>query len=176
MTDLNQIVNNWSFALFDLARCSNEIIKITNESAKILKVLKENKEYLKMLNSFDIDEEKKYVLIDEAFNSYHPYILNTIKLATKRHLAKYLDLIFHRFIELSNEKMNIKYGIVFTPKKISKEDLNKLEKKMSIDLGSKVKLTNEIDTNLIGGIRIKVDEFLIDNSVLGKLEKIKKLV
>ncbi|MDI3348363.1 F0F1 ATP synthase subunit delta [Mycoplasmopsis arginini] len=176
MTDLNEIINNWSFALFDLAKSSNKLIEITNESADIIKVLKQNKEYLKMLNSFDLSEESKFKMIDEAFNSYHPYILNMIKLATKKHVVKYIDIIFHRFIELSNDKLNIRYGHVYSVNPLTKTEISKLEKKLSKDLNSKVTLINEIDKNLIGGIKIKVDEYLIDNSVLGKLNKIKSLV
>lgn len=176
MTELNEIINDWSFALFDLSKSSNKLIEITNESATIIKVLKQNKEYLKILNSFDIKEEKKYKLIDDAFSSYHPYIVNTIKLATKKHVVKYIDIIFHRFVELSNEKLNIKYGHIYSVKPLTEIEIKKLEQKLSLDLKSNITLENIIDPSLIGGVKIKVDEYLIDNSVLGKLNKIKSLV
>ncbi|BAP39680.1 F0F1 ATP synthase subunit delta [Metamycoplasma canadense] len=176
MTDLNEVINNWSFALFDLARNSNKLIEITNQAADIIKVLKLNKKYLTILNSFDISEEKKYNLIDKAFASYHSYIINTIKLATKKHVVKYMDIIFHRFIELSNEELNIKFGYVYSVKSLSKKEITDLENKFSKALNAQVTLFNELDPTLIGGIKIKIDEFLIDNSVLGKLNKIKSLV
>ncbi|MGX9359112.1 MULTISPECIES: F0F1 ATP synthase subunit delta [unclassified Mycoplasma] len=175
MTELNEVINNWSFALYDLANGSDQLQEITNQTADIIKVLKQNKDYLKILNSFDITEEQKFMLISEAFDSYHPYILNIIKLATRKHIVKYMDIIFHRFIELANEKLNIKYGYVYSVKPLSTDKMKNLEKKISSDLNAKVTLTNHIDPDLIGGIRIKVDEYLIDNSVLGKLNKIKSL-
>ncbi|MBN4089250.1 F0F1 ATP synthase subunit delta [Mycoplasma enhydrae] len=176
MFDLKQTINNWSFALFDLVRNSEDLEKITDDCEKIIQVLKQNKEYLMILNSYDMSDEKKYSMIDEAFGLFHPYILNTIKLATKKHVVKYLGSIFHRFIELSNEKLKIRYGKVFSSKKISTEEMKKLELKISKDLNSKIILVNEIDPSLIGGIKIKVDEYLIDNTVLGRLEKIKRTI
>ncbi|ENY53675.1 F0F1 ATP synthase subunit delta [Metamycoplasma alkalescens] len=177
MTELNETVNNWTFALFDLARETDQLLsQISNESVQILKIIKQNKDYLKILNSFDLSMEQKNQLIDEAFSSYHPYLLNTIKLATKKHAIKYLDGILHRFIELSNDKLNIKFGYVYSTKKLTAKEITKLQNKLSSQLKSKVVLVNEIDQKLIGGIKIKVDEFLIDNSVLGKLNNIKKSI
>ncbi|PZV99244.1 F0F1 ATP synthase subunit delta [Metamycoplasma auris] len=177
MTELNEIINNWTFALFDLARESDELLsQLSNDCADILKIIKQNKEYLKILNSFDLPNEKKYEMIDNAFSSYHPYIINTIKLSAKKHMVKYLDIILHNFIELSNDKLNIKYGYVYSTKYLKEKEITKLQMKLSNRFKSKIILTNIIDENLIGGIKIKVDEFLIDNSILGKLNKIKSLV
>ncbi|ENY68637.1 ATP synthase delta chain [Metamycoplasma auris 15026] len=176
MTELNETINNWTFALFDLARESDALLaQLSNDCAEILKIIKQNKEYLKILNSFDLPNEKKYQMIDEAFISYHPYIVNIIKLATKKHMVKYLDIILHHFIELSNDKLNIKYGYVYSTKKLTEKEITKLQTKLSNKFSAKIILTNIIDPNLIGGIKIKVDEFLIDNSILGKLNKIKAL-
>ena len=174
MEDLNTIVYNWSFALLDLANESNNIGSITNEIVIIQKVIKQNKDYLKYLNSFSIPLEEKYQKIDLAFSNFNKYIINFIKLAIKANVAKYLLIIFKKYIDLANSKMNIKYGIIYSVNELSKEEIIKFEKKLSKKLSSNVSLTNQIDKNLLAGIKIKVGDYIIENSIEGFLDSFKK--
>ncbi|AXE60578.1 ATP synthase F1 subunit delta [[Mycoplasma] phocae] len=176
MTNLNELIYNWSFALFDLARSSDNLPEIANQAAEIVKVVKKNKSYLSFLNSYDISDEEKFKLIDKAFGQYHEYLINIIKLASKQHTIKYLIEILNKFVELANEKLNIKYGTIFTVKPLTDAEIRKFEIKISKKLNSDVHLMNEVTPEIIGGIKIKVDDFLIDNSVLGQLNKIKKQI
>lgn len=174
MEDLNTIVYNWSFALLDLANESNKIEKITNEVVIIEKNLKQNREYLKYLNSYSISLDEKYQKIDEAFATFHQYIVNFIKLAIKANVAKYLLIIFKKYIELANAKMNVEYGIIYSTEKLSKEEITKFEKKLSKKLSTEVLLVNKIDKSLLAGIKIKVGDYIIENSIEGFLNTFKK--
>ncbi|WP_373436472.1 F0F1 ATP synthase subunit delta [Metamycoplasma equirhinis] len=176
MTNLNELIYNWSFALFDLARNETNLNAIANEAAKIVKIIKKNKNYLSLLNSYEINDEDKFNLVNQTFGKFHIYIVNTIKLAIRQHTIKYLISILNKFVELANEKMNIKYGIIFTTYPLENKDIKKFEIKLSKKLNADIHLTNEIDEKLIGGIKIKIDDFLIDNSFFGKLQKMRKLV
>ena len=174
MEDLNTIVYNWSFALLDLANESSKMEKITNEVVIIEKNLKQNREYLKYLNSYSISLDEKYQKIDEAFATFHQYIVNFIKLAIKANVAKYLLIIFKKYIELANAKMNVKYWIIYSTEKLSKEEITKFEKKLSKKLSTEVLLVNKIDKSLLAGIKIKVGDYIIENSIEGFLNTFKK--
>ncbi|TPR54327.1 F0F1 ATP synthase subunit delta [Metamycoplasma neophronis] len=176
MADLGQLIYNWAFAIYDAARDSNKLNDITNEAADIVRALKVNKEYLNVLNSYDIENKVKYEFIDQAFGSYNPLIVNAIKLASKQHTVKYITMILNKFVELSNEKLNIKYGTIFTTSPISSQEIKKFEDKLSSDLHAEVHLVNQIMPDLIAGVRIKVEDYLIDNSIEGQLNKIKKSI
>lgn len=176
MVNINELIYNWSFALYDLARDDANLPQITNEAAEIVKTLKKNKLYLNVLDSFDLEENQKFSYIDEVFGKFHPYLLNTIKLASRQHVIKYIIIILHKFVELSNEKQKIKYGTIYTVMPLTQEEIHKFEEKLSHDLSAQVHLINQIMPELIAGIRIKVDDYLIDNSVDGQLTKMKKII
>ncbi|WP_027122539.1 F0F1 ATP synthase subunit delta [Metamycoplasma spumans] len=176
MADLGELIYNWAFALYDAAKDNNELPLITNEAADIVRVLKKNKQYIEILNSYNVDDKEKNKFIEQAFNSYHPYIINTIKLAAKQHTVKYLIIILNKFVELSNTKLNIKYGTVFSTRPVSENEIRKFEKKLSLDLDAEVHLVNQISPELIAGIKIKVEDYVIDNSIDGQLTKILKSI
>ncbi|TPI01938.1 F0F1 ATP synthase subunit delta [Mycoplasma struthionis] len=174
--NFGDLIYNWAFALYDLSRSSKKLKEITDEAAEIVRVLKKNKNYLEILNSYNIDDKIKNDLVDEAFSGYNIYIVNTIKLAIKQHYIKYIIFILNKFVELSDNKLNIKYGTIFTTKELKQEEIKKFELKLSKELNSEVHLINEIDESLIGGIKIKVEDYLIDNSIDGHLRRLVKTI
>ncbi|WP_412031502.1 F0F1 ATP synthase subunit delta [Metamycoplasma buccale] len=176
MKELNKIIYNWSFALFDLAEEIKQLKEMTNEVLVIHKTLKKNKKYLNYIDSFDIDLEDKYEKIDQAFGSYNKYIINFIKLAIKAHVAKYLTIIFNKFIELSNNKLNVKYGIIYSINPLEKKEIKIFEKQLSKNLNAEVHLVNELREELIAGIKIKVDDYIIENSIEDQLQKLEKYI
>ena len=89
-------------------------------------------------------------------------------------MAKYLLIIFKKYIELANAKMNVKYGIIYSTEKLSKEEITKFEKKLSKKLSTEVLLVNKIDKSLLAGIKIKVGDYIIENSIEGFLNTFKK--
>ncbi len=57
---------------------------------------------------------------------------------------------------------------------LDKSEIEKLEKVLSDITGKKIALSQRIDEELIGGIKIKIDDFFIDASINGKINKLKK--
>ena len=98
MKNLNEIVYNWSYALLDLAKEENKLHDITSQVVEIEKVIKANKEYLRYLNTYSVAFETKSKLIDEAFSKFNKYVVNFIKLAIQANVAKYLLIIFKKYI------------------------------------------------------------------------------
>ena len=88
-------------------------------------------------------------------------------LIDKNRIENYDD-IFKEFIHLCNEELNIKEGIIETPRPLNKDLIKKLEDTLSKD-GKKVELYEKIDKSLISGFKITIDNHVIDNSLKNKI-------
>ena len=62
------------------------------------------------------------------------------------------------------------YGTIYSAVKLQDEQLKKFEEQTSNLLRENVKLENEIDASLIGGIKILIDGKVIDASLRKRLE------
>ncbi|ACF07007.1 F0F1 ATP synthase subunit delta [Metamycoplasma arthritidis] len=176
MYNINDLIYNWSFALFDLANDEGILKELTADVVKVIKVLKRNKRYLEILNSYNVDLDVKFQKIDEAFSGNNIHLINFIKLAAKAAVAKFLIQILVRFVEISNQKLNVKYGTIFTTIALDEVKVKEFESKISKKLNAKVILKNEIDPSLIAGIKIKIDDYVVENSISGYLNELKKSV
>ncbi|KDE43386.1 ATP synthase subunit delta [Metamycoplasma hyosynoviae] len=174
MLHINEIIYNWSFALYDLANELNQLKKLKAEVIIINSVLHENKKYLKYLNTLWISQEEKFKNIDVAFSKFNKYLVNFIKLIVKANISNYLIVIFKKFLELANQKLNIKYGVIYSTSPLTKLEIEKITKKVCQKLNSEVYLENKIDSNLIAGIKIKIGDYIIENSIDNYLNKFKK--
>lgn len=80
----------------------------------------------------------------------------------------------HDFIKEYFAQQGIILGVVFSVREIDKEQLKKLEKTFSLKEGFEVRLENVIDKELIGGIKVKIEDRVWDDSYKSKIERLRK--
>ena len=73
-------------------------------------------------------------------------------------------------------ELNIKRGIVYSTIKLTKTQLKGMESKISKMLNANVTLRNVIDENLLGGFKVQVEDYILDDSMKNRLEKLKETI
>ena len=86
---------------------------------------------------------------------------------------KYLLPILYEFISLSNEEDNISEGYVYVVEKLSKKQLEDIQRAISKKLNKEVFLYQKIDESLIGGIKVVISDYVFDASIKHKLDSLK---
>ena len=70
---------------------------------------------------------------------------------------------------------NIKRVEIVSAVELSDEQKQKTIEKLHIRLNKEVKVNWALDTNIIGGLVIKIDDDIIDTSLKNKLDKLSKI-
>ena len=131
--------------------------------AEVLNVLTEamnSEEVMTALTSPIISPEKKTEMILSSISDDDTTLVNFIKVLGEN---KRLDLIpaIAKVLNADLQKESNKYeGVLKSSKKLSKEELSKLEKTLKTYTGSTIKLTQE-KTDL-DGLRVSVDDLGIE--------------
>ena len=87
--------------------------------------------------------------------------------------AKNIQDIMKQFVKIYNENNNIVTAQVITAHELGREQQDKVNKFIASHYGAKkVELENIIDKKIKGGIIVKVDDEVLDGSVLSRLRKI----
>ena len=87
---------------------------------------------------------------------------------------RYIKLINERYKKLiSDSRGNINVEAV-TAKQLSDIDLADIQEKINSKITGSVTILNIIDKNILGGIKLKVGNTLIDGSIKTKLDKLKQ--
>ncbi|MEK7131298.1 MAG: ATP synthase F1 subunit delta [Patescibacteria group bacterium] len=90
----------------------------------------------------------------------------------KNNKLKKADYIIEEFINYSKKQGGIKMVEITTARKLDNSILNKLKK----IFGEKSEITEVINKNLLGGIKIKVDDLVYDASLKLQLKNLREKI
>lgn len=165
---------HYAVALFELAKEDNRVESYLDDAKVLQEVLKENKEIIKLLSSYFLNEDEKNQIIENSFSLLNEEnVRNLIKLITTNHMISSLDDLLENFIEMCNESLGVKKGRLYSVKELKVEEIEKIELAFETKLNIKVKLENIVDTSLIGGIRVVINDHVYDGSLKNQLESLK---
>lgn len=86
----------------------------------------------------------------------------------------YLELIYNEFVDMADESRNITKADLISAMPISDDDLNTLSDNLSRSSGKTVQLKVSVDPSIIGGLKIRLGDKVIDASIAKKLEMLKR--
>lgn len=120
-----------------------------------------------------IPKGEKLALVREIFAGLEPYVRNLLLLVVERGRVAYLGEILQEFIELREEREGLAHVQVSTPYPLDGlRDL--IKEKLEEITGREILVEERLDRSLIGGIRIRMGDLVLDGSVRAQLERLRE--
>lgn len=170
---MKEIASRYATALFSLKKDENQLVESQKEVKELLKVLKENPDFLMLLDSSYKELEEKEKIIDTVFKSVDTEVRNFMKIVVRNHRGQYLIEIFEGFNSLVNESRGVLEGLVYSTEPLKENELDKLTEKISEVENIPVELKNLIDPRLIGGVKVVINDHIYDGSIKHQLENMR---
>ena len=112
---------------------------------------------------------------DKSQEEINQVVLGFSKMLRKNKQLKNSAKIIQKFEELSNRENGIINAVVTSQEKLSEESINDIGKFIKDKYTAKeVVLENQVDTEIIGGVIIRVGNDVIDASIKNNLNNLKK--
>ena len=84
----------------------------------------------------------------------------------------YIEQILKSFIEICSKKRGELKAELKSAKKLSSDEISKINEELSQNFSSKIKLNYKHDESLIGGLIVQVGSTMVDTSIKNKLQQI----
>lgn len=162
---MKEITSRYAEALYSLKKDENSLEPSQKEIKELIKVLKENPDFLVVLNSSYKEFEEKEQIIDKVFIGVDEEIKTLIKIVVKNHRGQYLTEIFENYNSLVNEYRGVIEGLVYSTEPLSESQLAKLNSAIGKIETRPVELKNIIDPSLIGGVKVVINDHIYDGSI-----------
>lgn len=174
MTDMTQTNKEYATALFSLATENNSVDQYEKSLIEIGNIFKENPDYIKVLESPAIPLSERIAFIDKAFESaYTEYLVSFIKvLCENGHIAQILGCI-EAFCDLVRIYRNRTIATVYYVEPLTEEQKTALIEKLQKISGKVIEPEFIKDESLIGGIKVQIDDKIMDGSIKNRLDKAK---
>ncbi|WP_017382141.1 F0F1 ATP synthase subunit delta [Paenisporosarcina sp. TG-14] len=165
----------YALALFQLAQEHNQLAHVEEDLREVKVVFKENPELSVLLASPKLSLDRKKEIIRELFSNANPFIVNTLQLLIDNKRINETVAVVTEFEELSNAAQGIADAKVFSTRALTDVEREAISTAFASKVGKKsLRIENEIDPSLLGGIRLQIGNRIFDNSVSAKLERLKK--
>ncbi len=143
--------------------------------AAVAKTYTGSRELQRFLGSPEIATEEKERLLTRLFGDWvGPQGMGFLILLLKRDRMDHLPVIEEEARQVAEEAQGILRGRVLTARPISSSETQALARAASQLLGKKVLLKQELDPQLIGGIRLVMGSTVLDGSLATLLAQIRR--
>ncbi len=172
---MSVIGDRYAESLFDLAKEENKVTQYLDDIKLVGEVLGSDPQIVQFFNHVLIENDKKIQLLDQSFKgNVDQYVLNFLKLLVQSRRIRYIDDIIKSYINLSNQYLGIEEGTIYTPYKLTDQQIQDIEKAISQKENKKVTLKVSIDPSLLGGIKVQIANRIYDGTIKNKVEMLKK--
>lgn len=152
--------------LFELASEADRVDAVKEDLEAVAHVLSENAEFAALMSSHNVQGKEKAEVIRRVFSGkVNDLTLDFLSVLAKRNRMTSLFGISQKYETLFDLHYDRHLVEVTLAAKPDEKQLEKLENNLSDAIKGTVKLAVEVDPDIIGGIIIKKDGKMIDNSV-----------
>jgi len=139
-------------------------------------VINSSKDFVLTMNNPTISLDTKYEILDEIFKKeLSEKVLNFIKILVEKNRFNEFEQIIQAYSDEIDVINNIKRVEVVSAVELSKIQKQKTIEKLQTRLNKEVKVNWAVDTTIIGGLVIKIDDDVIDTSLKNKLDKLSRI-
>ena len=168
-----KIASVYAQSLYEAAESKDAVKRVCDDVNVLLKVISEEKDFIKLFsNPLWEADSKKSALRDVAVKlKLSKETLNCLDIVIDNNRCAELKMILENFVHLYYQKQNIAEVEVASVKCLSAAQDKKLVSVLEAKLGKKVVVNYVLNPELLGGLRVKYGSDMIDDSVLGKLNR-----
>lgn len=173
-TITSEITDPYAQALMGVAKDSNLADQIGEETNRILDLLDSSDELTQFLANPLVDPEaKKGALRQITADQVNPFVINFLMLLVDRGRIMYLGEILRQYQNLLRELNQTVLAEVTSAVELSDEQKEAIRQRVTEISGARqVDLSAQVDSNLLGGLVVKVGSQVIDASLRSQLRRI----
>lgn len=169
------VAKRYAKALFEIAREQNIVGEVETQLNLLVKAVDDNAEFRAFLAAPGIPAASKIEAVKASFaGQMLPIVLNTIGLLVERGRHSDLPGVLDAYLVIAGDALGRVDAHVTSAQPLTLGDKDKLAKKFGALLSKSVRVHNETDASLLGGLTVRIGDTLYDGSLRGKLDRLDK--
>jgi len=170
---LSSLARRYVLPLFELSRDAGTLDRTAVDLQVLDDALTGSPDLVLFLSSPTVERAVKKSAVEQIFKDLSPLTLQFLRVVVTKNRTEILHITHRIFTDLVNAYRGIVPGSVETASPLDDASFAQLQKVTSEKFGVKVELTRSVDPALLGGIRVRVGNKVVDASVRGRLEKLR---
>jgi len=172
----NPAAFNYAEALLNMARRKKNVLQMDEQASVLLEVMAHgNNQMCRFLEGPQIPTQDKLDLVDRVFSQpFDDLLVNLIKMLVRRDRTTLLRGILQIFSEMAAEEQGLRTGRVQTAVSLSDGEKQRIKDSLETFMRQRLSLQFVVEPRVMGGVIFQSGDELIDYSVRGRLEELRK--
>jgi ATP synthase F1 delta subunit len=173
---MEEIAEVYARALFQVATDRDLLDEIREELGQFVDALNENRNLAVFLFSPYFSSQEKKDGLRRAIEGADDGFMNFLEALVERHRMPVIFRIQVRYEEMWDEAKKLLPVQVTTAVKLDESTVNAIGQRIGEQAGKKIELTSDVDPDILGGIVLRVGNFILDASIRNRLNQLRKQV
>lgn len=173
---MEEIARIYATSLFEAAEDRGKVDSIRQQLDQFAAAVESNDELRLLLFSPYFSGEEKADGLTRIISGAEPEFVNFLKLLAERHRLPAIQRIRTQYEALWAEHNKLLPVTVTSAVDLPPETIEKIGSSVEQQTGRKVELTGKVDDQIIGGLVLQVGNMVLDASIKGRLERLRKSV
>ena len=170
------LARRYATAVFQLAQEANKTTAIQQDLHGFVDALGADESVRKFFRSPVVDRAQKTEIVGQAFAKLDPIALHTILLLIRKRRENMAEEIVHQFDMLERTARGAQTLQVTSARSLSPDELDAIVKRLAGAYRTTFDVTQSVDPELIGGVRITMGDKRADGTIAGRLDDIARLL
>jgi F-type H+-transporting ATPase subunit delta len=170
------ISKTYGDALLEIANEEKKVDLLLEEVTAVMEILKDNPEFSKLMNNPRISVDEKQTVMSNVFEGrISKELMGFFSMIVNKGRYDHIDEILTYFQDEVKKIKGIGVAFVTTPLELSDAQKKNVEKKLLDTAGFKqMEMHYDIDPSLVGGMRIRIGDRVVDSSIHTKILKMQQ--
>jgi F-type H+-transporting ATPase subunit delta len=170
-----RVSRRYARALFELALEKNYLDRVAQDLKLLENIYQESKDFTVILESPVIHNAEKKKIFTQLFEGkVHALTFYFLNLLLKKNRESLLPKIIQFFMDILDESRGIVRSQLLTAYPFTDMQLASLKSHLDRISGKNVVLEQSVDEQLLGGFIVRMDDRVIDNSILNQLSQLRE--
>jgi F-type H+-transporting ATPase subunit delta len=173
---MEEIAEVYARALFEVANEHDVLDVVRDQLGQFADVVAENRQVgIFFFSPYFSSEEKKDGL-DRMVTDAEPAFLNFLQALIERHRMPAIFRIRTRFDQLWDAENHLLPVQVTSAVELDESTIRSIGDRIAKETGNQIEMTSTVDPDILGGLVLRVGNFILDASIRNRLNQLRKQV
>ena len=172
----SKIARVYASALYQAAEEEGRVDQVRLDLGEFVGAVQASTGLRELLVTEEISDPKKKDILLELTEGGDEFVRNLLRLLVDKSRESEVGAIYRAFVELVERAQGLVHVEVVTAVPLTPPLQEALRTKIASSLGKTVELKLSVDTELLGGLRLRIGDRVADASVRYRLERLRELL
>jgi F-type H+-transporting ATPase subunit delta len=173
---MEEIAEVYARALFEVAQEQDKLDEVHGQLDQFADAINENRDMQRFFFSPYFSTEEKKEALHKTVQGADEAVMNFLEALLERHRMPVIFRIRDRFDQMWDEEKKLLPVEVTSAIELDKKTVDEIGKTIGEQVDRKIELSSKVDPEILGGVVLRVGNFILDASIRHRLDQLRKQV